>query len=98
MTKTLFGGSESKSTKSSSGGYGALPADLQANFDLIAQEGQQLLQDPGQYFAPMGLTSEEQMAQMMMDPSNIEASISQYLNPFRDIITQDSGGFWWFTL
>jgi hypothetical protein len=89
MTKTLFGGSESKSTKSSSGGYGALPADLQANFDLIAQEGQQLLQDPGQYFAPMGLTSEEQMAQMMMDPSNIEASISQYLNPFRDIITQD---------
>lgn len=70
-------------------GYGALPADLQQHFIDLAEQGSEVVGDASQYFAPMGLTSEEQMAQMMMDPANIGASISQYLNPFSDIITQD---------
>jgi hypothetical protein len=73
----------------SSSGYGALPSDLQKYFTDLAGQGSDVVEGASQYFSPMGLTPEEQMAQSMMDPSNIEASISQYLNPFRDIITQD---------
>lgn len=88
MTKKLFGGS-SASTQSNVSGYGALPAELQQYFKGIAGQGADIASNASQYFAPQGINTYEQSAADMMMPENYQASIEQYLNPFRDIITQD---------
>lgn len=86
--KTLFGGS-SKSVSTSNSGFSALPRDIQERFTNLVTATDPLRESPEQYFTPMGLTSQEQMVGQMINPANIGASISSYLNPFRDIITQD---------
>lgn len=89
MTKKLFGGSSSKSGSSNTSGFGALPADMQARFRDLAEAGGAFIDNPSQYFAPMGLTEEEQLAGGMLSPDQFQQGVSQYLNPFRDFITQD---------
>lgn len=89
MTSSLFGGGKSKSTSQNLSGYSALPTELQNRFRDIARMGGDIAESPSQYFAPMGLTSEEQMAGQMILPENIQSGISQYLNPFRSIISED---------
>lgn len=70
-------------------GYNALPAELQQYFKDIAAQGSDIAGNASQYFAPMGLTEMEQLAATMMMPENFGMGVSQYLNPFSDIITQD---------
>lgn len=87
MIKKLFGGGGQ--SNSSSSGFFALPPGIQGNIQNISQAGEDLINNAGQYFAPMGLTAEELMVQQMINPANIGESVNQYLNPFRDIITED---------
>jgi len=89
MTKKLFGGSDNKQASSNVSGYGSLPAELQAYFKDIAAQGSDVMSNASRYFAPQGINSYEQSAANMMLPENFQTGISQYLNPFRDIITQD---------
>ncbi|QDP62941.1 MAG: hypothetical protein Unbinned5081contig1002_46 [Prokaryotic dsDNA virus sp.] len=89
MTKTLFGGSKNVSQSTNASGFRALPSDLQSYFRDIAQSGEVLIEDPSQYFSPIGLTSEEQLAASMVGPEGFQAGVSQYLNPFREYITED---------
>lgn len=89
MVKTLFGGSESRQQSTNSSGFGALPEDLQARFTQLGNLGSNILNSASQYFSPIGLTSGENQAAQLIDPANFGASVQQYLNPYRDIITQD---------
>lgn len=89
MTKKLFGGGSSKSENKSGSGFGALPTDLQERFRSIADTGAGLIESPEQYFAPMGLTDYEQTAGGMVTPEGFQAGVANYLNPFRQMITQD---------
>ncbi len=85
--KKLFG-SPAKQVASQSG-FGALPSQLQSKFTQLGNLGGDIMSNANQYFSPMGLTGMEQQAGQMIDPANFGASIQQFLNPFRDIITQD---------
>ena len=91
--KEIFGGSESKQESAQSGGFGALPSDLQARFSQLGAKAGDVLNDPSQFFAPMGLTGDElgagELIRSQLDPAAFRSSIEQYMNPFRDIITQD---------
>jgi hypothetical protein len=89
MTKKLFGGSSDKSVQKSGSGFGALPTDIQERFRSVADIGAGLLESPEQYFAPQDLSEYEQTAGQMVLPENFGVGIANYLNPFRDIITQD---------
>ncbi len=89
MTKKLFGGSDSKQASNNVSGYGALPAELQKYFQNIASQGSDVMSNASQYFAPQGINSYENTAANMMQPENFQAGVEQYLNPFRDIISQD---------
>lgn len=89
MTKKLFGGSSSNQGSSNVSGYGALPSQLKNYFKDIAAQGSGVVSNAAQYFAPQGINSYEQTAGEMMLPENFQAGVEQYLNPFRDIITQD---------
>lgn len=98
MTKKLFGGSSSKQQSNNVSGYGALPAELQNYFKGLASQGSDVVSNASQYFAPIGMTDFENTAGEMILPENFGAGIANYLNPFRDIITQDvnkafEGGF-----
>jgi hypothetical protein len=93
IVKGLFGGSSSKSNnqsqQSSTGGFSALPEDIQNQYrDLIAPV-QGIVENFGDYFKPIGLGVEELQAQSLLNPDNIQASLSQYLNPFQARIEQD---------
>lgn len=89
----LFGGSESQQSSTSQSGFGALPANLQALFSQLGTAASPLLTDPGQFFAPQGLSADELAAgdiiRSQLDPTAFGQSIEQFMNPFRDIITQD---------
>lgn len=87
MVKQLFGGSEARD--SSNSGYGALPPSIQQDIRSVSGVGRQLVQNADQFFRPMGFTSEELMAQRMINPENLAQTVGAYLNPYRDIITQD---------
>lgn len=87
--KKLFGGGGGGQVQNNVSGYGALPPELQNYFKDIAAKGSDVMSNASQYFAPQGINSYEQTAADMMLPENFQAGISQYLNPFRDIITQD---------
>jgi len=98
MTKKLFGGGGSSNTQNNVSGYAALPTELQNYFKDIAAQGSNIASNATDYFSPQGINSYEQTASGMMQPENFGASVSQYLNPFRDMITQDinkqyEGGF-----
>ena len=88
MVSDIFGGGD-KPTQTTQSGFSALPSDLQGKFRTVADIGEQLLYSPEEYFAPMGITSEEEMARYMINPENIGSSISNYLNPFQDIVYSD---------
>ena len=84
VTDSLFGGGDEQ-TSSQANGFAALPADVQEEFLNAIRYGSDLaLGNPSQYFAPMGLTAEEQRARSMINPDNIGASIQNYLNPYSD--------------
>lgn len=89
MTRKLFGGSKETSTQNNVSGYGALPAELQNYFKDIASKGSDVMSNASEYFAPQDINSYEQAAANMILPENFQAGIENYLNPFRDIITQD---------
>lgn len=89
MTKKLFGGSSTSQGSSNVSGYGALPAQLKKYFNDIALKGSGVVSNAEQYFSPQGINTYEQTAGEMMLPENFQAGVAQYLNPFRDIITQD---------
>ena len=84
--KTLFGRQATQTPSQSQSGYGALPAELQNIFKGLATNISGL--DPSA-FSPIDLTSEELMAQGMLNPDNISANIQKYLNPYRDIVISD---------
>lgn len=85
MGKSLFGGSESKS----SSGFGALPQNIQGDISTVSGASRDLIRNASQYFAPMGFTDEERMAQFMINPENMGETVENYLNPYRDIYLQD---------
>lgn len=89
--KTLFGGSESKSTNQ--GGFGALPSELQNRFLSLGRRSQEVLNDPSRFFSPMDITGEEQSAlsriQNSLSPDSIRQGVSNFMNPFMDIVTRD---------
>ena len=87
ITKTLFGGGEKK--QSSSGGFGALPYDIQNQYRSILGNVQDVVGSAEDYFRPMGLTIEENLAKSMLNPDNIKQNIQNYLNPYRDIVVSD---------
>lgn len=89
MSQKLFGGSKSVNQSNNVSGYGALPAELQNYFKDIAAQGSDVVSNAAQYFAPQGINSYEDIAGQMILPENFQAGIANYLNPFRDIITQD---------
>lgn len=85
MGSDLFGGGGSESTSVQQSGFAALPSGVQNELLEAIRYGSDLaLGNPAQYFAPMGLTSEEQLAQSMIDPSQIGSNIQNYLNPYAD--------------
>lgn len=88
ITKTLFG-SPSKSRSESFSAFQGLPGEAQTAFKDIANTLQGFIPQAGSFSSPIDLTQQEQMAGMMIDPANFGSSVGNYLNPFRDIITQD---------
>ena len=87
MTKKLFGGSSSAQGSSNVSGYGALPAELQNYFKGMASQGSDIASNASQYFSPQGINNSETTASNMMQPENFQSSISNYLNPFSNYIT-----------
>lgn len=89
--KKLFGGQSQSS--SSASGFSALGRGMKQPFYRSAESAEKIMADPNQYFRPMDLSPEELAAQGMinaeMNPQAYQASINQYLSPFRDIVTQD---------
>lgn len=91
MVKSLFGGSESKQSaqNTSSGGFGALPTDIQDQYKAILNPIQGIIDAPEQFFQSMGLTMDEKLGRQLMNPEDIQANIAQYLNPFQSRIEED---------
>lgn len=89
MVKELFGGSKSKKTSNSSSGFGSLPSDLQDQYRTLLDKGEQLINNPDEFFAPISQTADEALAGLMAQPENFQDNISNYLNPYRDMITSD---------
>lgn len=90
LTGGLFGGGGSKETSTQQTGFAALPSDVQADYlEAIRSGSEPALADPYRYFAPMGLSSEEQLARQMIDPSQISANIQNYLNPYSDFAIEN---------
>lgn len=89
MVKKLFGSSGSTTV-----GAPTLPAHVQKIYDKAYDFGQQFLDNPNQFFSPMGLSEQEQMAGNLLaspftDPAAYQRSMQSFLSPYRDIITQD---------
>jgi hypothetical protein len=82
ITKTLFGGSDSSNSSQNQSGYGALPSELQQYFKNVASQGQGVVDNASEYFAPMGINADEMQARSLIDPSQISSNIENYLNPF----------------
>lgn len=89
ITKTLFGGSDSKQSSKDSRGFIALPSDLQDKYRDLLSRTQDVFGSPEQYFGIQGLSPEELTAQGMINPATFGQNIQTYLNPYQDIITQD---------
>ena len=91
MVSKLFG-SKPKTSPSQSG-FNALPDEIQDRFVQLANTGSRLIRDPSRYFAPIDLTAGERQAQdlinLYQDPQAFQQNIRGFLNPFRDIVTQD---------
>jgi len=86
---SIFGGGQEATL-----GSPQLPEHIQKLYDTATSYGQQFLDDPSQYFSPMGLTSDELMAQGLIqspftDTNAYRQNIETFLSPYRDIITQD---------
>lgn len=88
MVKSLFG-SPAKSSSSSQSGYDVLPSWAKQGFRDISGLTSGVLDNPEDYFRPIGLTPEEQAAQQMLMPENFTQSIEQYMSPYRDIVFED---------
>lgn len=86
---SILGGGGSESTSSSQSGILALPPTIANRFYELAGVAENVMKDADQYYRPMDLTAEEQLVQSMIQPDNVLGTVSQYLNPYRDILTQD---------
>lgn len=89
MTDKLFGSSPKTTV-----GAPQLPEHVQKLYNTATKYGQKFLDDPSAYFAPIGLTSEELMAEGLLnapftDPMGYKQNIETLLSPYRDIITSD---------
>lgn len=87
--KKLFGSPGSRTV-----GAPQFPAHLQTIYDQATKFGQKFLDNPSEYFAPMGLTGNEQLAGSLLaspftDPNAYRQGIESFLSPYRDILTQD---------
>lgn len=93
IVNTLFGGGESKSggssQQSSTGGFSALPEDIQDKYRDLISPIQGIVDNYADYFKPISLGVEEQLAQSLLNPDNIQASLQKYLNPFQSRIEED---------
>lgn len=92
--KQIFGGSETKQGSSSQSGYGALPENLKNIFSDLGETAGSFINRSGSNFMPMGLSEQEQMVENQFsmpftDPAGFGETIRNFLNPYRDIITQD---------
>lgn len=91
IVKGLFGGSSSKSSQAaqntSTGGFSALPTDIQDQYRELIAPVQGVVENFGDFFTPQGLSEEELQAQQLLNPDNIQGSIQQFLNPFQSFIT-----------
>lgn len=93
--KTLFGGSDAKSSgrKQSTGGFSALPADIQEKYRGLLGNVEGVIGSASQYFSPMDLTEEELLAEELInlpqDPNAYRQQIETFLSPYRGIITDD---------
>ena len=77
----------------STGGFGALPSDIQEKYRGLLGNVGTVLGNPSEYFAPMGITGGERQAEDLInlykDPEAYRSQIETYLSPYRDIITDD---------
>ncbi len=92
IVKGLFGGSKTAPAQSQSTnqtGFIALPQDLQDYYRDILSKTSELAANPDQYFKSGGFSADELAARQMMSPENIQANLSQYLNPFQARIEED---------
>lgn len=94
MVKKLFGGgSKQTSEQTNLGGFLALPSDIQKKYRGLLGNVETVLGSPGDYFAPMDITSEEEQARglinLYQDPEAYRSQIETYLSPYRDIVTDD---------
>lgn len=89
ITEGLFGGGgKSSSTQSSVSGFQALPGDIQNQYRGLLDQALNFSSQP-ELFQPIGLTPQELQVQSLIDPANFGQSVSNYMNPFRDFITND---------
>lgn len=89
MVSKIFGSKGSVSV-----GAPQLPAFIQDIYDVAKPYAQKFLDNPEQYFAPSGLSEQEQMvggllANPFTDPAAYGRSLNAFMSPYRDIITQD---------
>lgn len=85
----LLGGGGSESTSQSLQGYAALPGWEKHRFQRLLDEADTIITNPERFFTPLDMTDEERLAREMLQPSNIQGTVEQYLNPYRNIITRD---------
>jgi hypothetical protein len=90
---SFFGTPEQEVGGGSTSGYGALPPELQARFTQLGGVANKLLKNPSQYFAPQGINPQEQSAldaiMGLMNPAQVGVGTQSFMNPYRDIMTQD---------
>lgn len=91
---SLFGSSGQERPSQQASGFAALPSDLQNVFRDLTLTAGDFIASTGDAFRPIDLTSQEimvgeQFGLPFTDPAAYSQSVQSFLNPYRDIITQD---------
>lgn len=88
----LFGKTPKQQPSQNVQGFSALPYDIQDQYRDLLTRATDFSQNTAA-FTPIDLTSGELTAQQLinqgLDPTSIQQGVSSFLNPYRDIITQD---------
>lgn len=94
--KSLFGGSDSKSTQSSSSGYSTVPGAIRAGFDELGKSVSQYTNpnDPANIarFTPLAETGDESSAYNTIrggftpTPETLGADLSMLMNPYNEYV------------
>lgn len=96
ITDSLFGSDaeETPSQEQSASGFAALPGDLQGRFRNLATATQPIIDNPSQFFRPIDLTAQEQLAgnlisQPFTDPAAFGETLQGITQPFEQLITRN---------